>query len=81
VRGQQLDDWQDGPARQRERTGRMGEETGADSMAALGREGERGRAVEGVAADRWNPPVRRRGRAGWLGQAGPARLLCLFPFS
>jgi hypothetical protein len=31
-------------------------------------------------ADRWRPPVRRRGRAGWLGRAGPAGLLCRFLF-
>jgi hypothetical protein len=45
------------------------------------REGEGGHAGEGVATDRWNPLVRRHGRAAWLGRARPAGLLCLFPFS
>jgi hypothetical protein len=54
------------------------------------REGERGRAGEGVAAVRWNPPVRRRGRAGarpgWaeLGRLGCfaffLNFLIAFPF-
>jgi hypothetical protein len=48
---------------------------------AHGAEREDGRAREGVAADRRNPHVRRRGHAAWLGRARPARLLCLFPFS
>jgi hypothetical protein len=38
-------------------------------------------AGQGVATDRWIPPLRRRGRAAWLGRARPAGLLCLFLFS
>jgi hypothetical protein len=41
---------------------------------------ERGRTGEGVAADRWIPPVRRRGGAAWLGRARLARLLDYFSF-
>jgi hypothetical protein len=53
--------------------GARSEENGADTLAPLGSEREREResAGEGVSADRWNPPVRRRGRAGtrpgWAG--------------
>jgi hypothetical protein len=57
--------------------------TSADSPTPLGREreGERERAGKGTAADRWSPPVRRRGHAAWLGRAGPAGLLWPFHFS
>jgi hypothetical protein len=41
--------------------------TGADCPAPLDRERERERARKRTVADRWNPPVRRRGRAAWLG--------------
>jgi hypothetical protein len=54
--------------------------TGANSLAPLGRERERVSAGEETAADRWCPPVWRRGRAaplGWMGQLG---LLWLFLF-
>jgi hypothetical protein len=44
------------------------------------REGESEHAGKGTATDRWCPPVRRRGRAAWLGRSGPAGLLCLFLF-
>jgi hypothetical protein len=54
--------------------------TGADNPAPLGRERERERAGKETAADRWNPPVRRRGRAAWPGRAGPVGLLWLFLF-
>jgi hypothetical protein len=40
-------------------------------------ERERERAGEKAAADRWIPPVRRRGRVAWLGRAG---LLGCFSF-
>jgi hypothetical protein len=43
-------------------------------------ERERARTGEKAAADRRDPPVRRRGRAAWLGRARPAGLLCVFPF-
>jgi hypothetical protein len=41
---------------------------------------ERERAGDKAAADRRGLPIRRRGRAAWLGRAGPAGLLCVFPF-
>ena len=34
-----------------------------------------------TAADRWRPPVRRRGRAAWLGRAGLFWARMAFPFS
>jgi hypothetical protein len=52
----------------------------ADNPAPLGSGGrERAWAV----ADRWNPPVRRSGRAHatWLGWIGPTRLKWVFSFS
>jgi hypothetical protein len=60
----------------------MGEETGADRLAPVNREREREmeRAGERAAADRRGPPVRRHGRAAWLGRARSARLLGCFPF-
>jgi hypothetical protein len=77
--GQRLDIWQNGPARQRGKRG-AGGATSANKLAPLDREREgEMRRVE-TAADRWRPPVRRRGRAAWLGRAGPAGLLCLFLF-
>jgi hypothetical protein len=56
--------------------GRACEETGADSLAPLGSERKRDdSAGEGVAADRWIRPVRRRGSAGaWPGWAELGRL-------
>jgi hypothetical protein len=69
--GQQLDVWQNGPARQR---GKRGTGGGGGQLAPTSwphwaeREGEM-RGAE-TAADRWRPPVRRRGRAAWLGRAG-----------
>jgi hypothetical protein len=39
--GQRLDDWKNGPTKQREE-GRAGEETDTDSLAPLGSERERG---------------------------------------
>jgi hypothetical protein len=44
------------------------------------REGESGRAGKETTADRWSPPLRRHGRAAWLGRARPAGLLWLFLF-
>jgi hypothetical protein len=57
-----------------------GEATGADKLAPLGREREGDARGAETAADRWHPPVRRRGRTTWPGRAGPAGLLCLFLF-
>jgi hypothetical protein len=55
--------------------GRASEETGTDSLAPLGSEREREESAgEGVAADRWIPLVRRRGRAG--ARPGWAELGC-----
>jgi hypothetical protein len=56
-------------ARETEREGeRAGEVTGADRVGSTGqRAREGGRARAGTTADRRGPPVRRRGRAAWLG--------------
>jgi hypothetical protein len=54
--------------------------TGADRSAPLGSKRERGHARRRTAADRRGPPVRRRGRAAWLGRVGPAGLHFLFLF-
>jgi hypothetical protein len=84
--GQRLSNWRTGTARQREE-GSAGEETGVDRSAPLGSEREREGAREG------EPPLTggvrlsggagawARGRAAWLGRAGPARLLGYFPLS
>jgi hypothetical protein len=65
--------------RDRERGSTRVKKTGADRLAPAGREQESERAGErGSAADRRGPPVRRRGRATWLGRHGPAGLL--YPF-
>jgi hypothetical protein len=47
------------------------------------REGRGERAGVRTAADRWGPPIRRRGRAraASLGWAGPTGLKVVFPFS
>ena len=83
--GQRLSAWQRGPVRQRGKRGVEGETTGADRSALAGREraSERERGGEKAAADRWIPPVRRRGREAWLGRARPswaAGLIFLFLF-
>jgi hypothetical protein len=54
--------------------------TSVDNSAPLGRERgrERERVGKETAADRWNPPVKRRRRAAWLGRARPVGLLWLF---
>jgi hypothetical protein len=54
--------------------------TGADNPTPLGRGRKRECAGKETAADRWNPPVRRRWRVAWLGRAWPARLLWVFLF-
>jgi hypothetical protein len=62
--------------------GRMGDETGVDSLAPLGSEREREESAgKGVAAEGWIPPVRRRRREGVRpGQAELGRPAAL-PFS
>jgi hypothetical protein len=56
-----------GSERERERA-RGGGENGADSSGPWGRERERGRGVSAlVGADRWDPPVKHKGRARGLG--------------
>jgi hypothetical protein len=74
--GQRLGDWRSGPARQRERA-----RGGENWRRLIGPTGQRaregGRARGRIAADKRGPPVRRRGRAAWLGLVG--RLGC-FPF-
>jgi hypothetical protein len=65
--------WRTGPARQRERESEQTKETGADKLAPLSieqRAREGGRARGRTTADRRGPPVRRRGRAAWLGLVG-----------
>jgi hypothetical protein len=64
---------------QRERGSARVKKTGADRLAPLGSEREREGARErGTAADRRGPPVRRHGRATWLGLVG--RLGCFLLF-
>jgi hypothetical protein len=55
---------------------------GADRTAPLGR-GRGGGSARGekTAAHRWNPRVRRRGRAAWLGRAGTVWAELVFSFS
>jgi hypothetical protein len=80
--GQRLDDWRSGPARQRERGSKRAKETGADRLAPLGSGREREGARErGTAADRRGPPVKRRGRAAWLGLVGRLGCFLFFFFS
>jgi hypothetical protein len=84
TRGQRLSAWQHGPARQRGKRGAEGKQlapTGKPQRAESERERERERGGDKVAADRWIPPVRRRGRAGV--RPGWAKLGCwaAFPFS
>jgi hypothetical protein len=75
--GQRLSAWQNGPARQRGKRGaRRGKQLAPTSWPHSA-ERERGeRAGAETAADRWCPPVRRRGlagaRPGWaeLGRLG-----------
>jgi hypothetical protein len=78
ARGQRLGTGEPGPQnRERERAGEV---TGADRLGPLGNERERGLARARTVVDRRGPPVRRRGRAAWLGLVG--RLGCFhFPFS
>jgi hypothetical protein len=92
--GQRLDDWQNGPTKQREKRGAQAKKpapTAWPHWAASEREREREESArEGVAADRWIPLVRRRGHAGarpgWveLGQLGCfaffLNFLIAFPF-
>jgi hypothetical protein len=59
-----------GPRDREREEGRAGEETGADRLAPLGREREGGRGGGRAATDRQGLPVRRRGRAVWLGWLG-----------
>jgi hypothetical protein len=55
-------------AHETERESERAKETGVDRLVSLGSEREREGARErGTAADRRGPPVRRRGRAAWLG--------------
>jgi hypothetical protein len=72
-------------ARKAERAqGACAKETGADRSAPLGSERERGSEfMDAAVADRWDPPVRRCGRArvDWLGWAGLAEPNSVFLFS
>jgi hypothetical protein len=68
--GQRLGDWRSGPARQRERE-RAGEKNGRRQIGPTGqRAREGGRARGRTAADRRGSPVRRHGRAAWMGLVG-----------
>jgi hypothetical protein len=81
ARGQRLSAWQHWPARQREKRDARGRSNRRRQVGPSGqRARERERAGEEAAADRRGLPVRRRGRAAWLGRARPAGLLCVFPF-
>jgi hypothetical protein len=80
ARGQWLGTGELGPRdRERERTseGNWRRQVGPTGQRA--REG--GRARGRTAADRWGPPVRRRGRAAWLGFVGRLGCFLLFFFS
>jgi hypothetical protein len=56
-----------------------GEENRRRQVGPTGQRAREGRrARERAATDRRGPPVRRRGRAAWLGRAGPAGLLSPF---
>jgi hypothetical protein len=63
-RGARGNSWRYGPARQRERE-RVGEGNWRRQIGPTGqRAREGGRARGRTTADRWGPPVRRRGHAG-----------------
>jgi hypothetical protein len=73
--------WQTEPARQRERE-RAGEENRRRQVGPTGqRAREGGRARGRTNADRRGPPIRRRGRAAWLGLVGQLGCFLLFFFS
>jgi hypothetical protein len=55
--------------------------TCADRLAPMGSEREREGARGRTTADRRGPPVRRRGRATWLGLVGRLGCFLLFFFS
>jgi hypothetical protein len=67
--GQRLDDWQSGPARQREKGSAQAKGTGTDRSGPLGskRESERARKT---GADMRGPPVRGGRRARGTGPSG-----------
>jgi hypothetical protein len=66
---QRLSAWQTGPVRQRERRGARAKKLALIDRPTRQRAREREPAGERAAADRWGAPVRRRGRAAWLGRA------------
>jgi hypothetical protein len=78
---QWLGNWQTGPVRQRQRErtreGNWRRQVGPTGQRA--REG--GRARGRIVADWRGPPVRRRGRAAWLGLVGRLGCFPLFFFS
>ena len=68
--GSALANWAHKTKREIERESERAKETGADRLAPLGSERERESARGRTAADKRCPPVRRRGRATWLGLVG-----------
>jgi hypothetical protein len=64
-----------------ERESERAKDIGADKSAPLGSEREGGRARGRTTADRRGSPVRRRGRAAWLGLVGQLGCFLLFFFS
>jgi hypothetical protein len=57
--------------RDREREGAHGEENWHRQAGPTGQQVMEGGSTRGrIVADRWGPPVRRRGRAAWLGRLG-----------
>jgi hypothetical protein len=79
TRGQRLGTGEPGPRdRERERTG---EGNWRRQVGPTGQRAREGGCTRGrTAADRRGPPVRRRGRAAWLGLVGWFRLLSPFLF-
>jgi hypothetical protein len=68
-------------ARETEREGALGEENWHRQAGPIGQRAREGGHARGrTAADRRGPPVRRRGRAAWLGRLGWFGLLSPFLF-
>jgi hypothetical protein len=81
VRGQRLGTGEPGPQDREREMEHAGKKTGANRLAHWAAS-ERGRArARETAADMRGPPVRRRGRAAWLGLVGRLGCFLFFLFS